>query len=158
MMADRPLQARFLVMHPKTCARCPLRVQTRRSRRTIGRLALPHKRKCLGAAALRQKRPSTHAYKVRSSLSFLAPLRRSRIRNTIRRKTPRFLRHHGIEKCMPLQGTAALRRSCREISAMPPAIFKLHPPIILRGRWVTWLNAFSATRSPARRAKNGSET
>ena len=57
MMADRPLQARFLVMHPKTCARCPLRVQTRRSRRTIGRLALPHKRKCLGAAALRQERP-----------------------------------------------------------------------------------------------------
>ena len=33
MMADRPLQARFLVMHPKTCARCPLRVQTQRSRR-----------------------------------------------------------------------------------------------------------------------------
>jgi len=41
MMADWPLLARFLVMHPKTCARCPLRVQTQRSRRMIGRLALP---------------------------------------------------------------------------------------------------------------------
>ena len=39
------------------------------------------------------------------------------------------------------------------IRSMPSAIFTLHPPIILRGRWVTWLSAFSSTRSPARRAK-----
>jgi hypothetical protein len=36
------------------------------------------------------------------------------------------------------------------------AIFKLHPPIILRGRWVTWLSAFSATRSPAREESRNS--
>ena len=29
---------------------------------------------------------------------------------------------------------------------MPSAIFTLHPPIILHGRWVTWLSAFSSTR------------
>jgi hypothetical protein len=49
MMADRPLQARFLVMHPKTCARCPLRVQTQRSRADDWEIGCcPHKRKCQG--------------------------------------------------------------------------------------------------------------
>jgi hypothetical protein len=78
-------------------------------------------------------------------------LRRSRIRNTIRRKTPSWKPSRKVahpEKCMPLQGTAALRRSCREISAMPSAIFKLRPPIILRGRWVTWLKCVLRDQKP----------
>ena len=44
------------------------------------------------------------------------------------------------------------------IRSTPAALSKLHPPTILRGRWITWLSAFSETRNRARRAKKVCET
>jgi len=77
MMADRPLQARFLVMHPKLRPVHDVRFGFKLRGRGgwSGGWLCPHKRKCLGTAALRQKQPladSKSNFRGRDA-SYLAP-------------------------------------------------------------------------------------